>query len=116
MYKRQSILIGGLGMGFTLRAALDHLPDDAQVEVAELIPAVVAWARGPMAAVFAGSLDDARVRVNVTDVAAAIGAGKARHDAILLDVDNGPEGLTVAGNDQLYGAEEMCIRDRSRLP
>ena len=105
--RQPSILIGGLGMGFTLRAALDHLPDDAQVEVAELIPAVVAWARGPMAAVFAGSLDDARVRVNVTDVAAAIGAGKARHDAILLDVDNGPEGLTVAGNDQLYGAEGL---------
>ncbi|WP_306228133.1 hypothetical protein [Bosea beijingensis] len=102
--RQPSILIGGLGMGFTLRAALSHLPDDAQVEVAELIPAVVAWARGPMSAVFAGCLDDARVRVNVTDVAAAIVNGKGRHDAILLDVDNGPEGLTVAGNDQLYGA------------
>lgn len=102
--RRPSILIGGLGMGFTLRAALAHLPDDAQVEVAELIPAVVAWARGPMAPVFAGCLDDSRVRVNVTDVAAAIANGDGRHDAILLDVDNGPEGLTVAGNDQLYGA------------
>lgn len=102
--KRPNILIGGLGMGFTLRAALAHLPAEAQVEVAELLPAVVAWARGPMAALFAGCLDDARVRVNVTDVAAAIANGKGRHDAILLDVDNGPEGLTVAGNDQLYGA------------
>lgn len=102
--RQPSILIGGLGMGFTLRAALDHLPPDARVEVAELIPAVVAWARGPMAVVFAGSLDDSRVQVNVTDVAKAIAAGKGRLDAILLDVDNGPEGLTVAGNDQLYGA------------
>jgi spermidine synthase len=102
--RQPNILIGGLGMGFTLRAALAHLPEDAQVEVAELIPAVVAWARGPMAPVFAGCLDDARVQVHVTDVAAAIANGKERHDAILLDVDNGPEGLTVAGNDQLYGA------------
>ncbi len=105
--RQPNVLIGGLGMGFTLRAALAHLPEDAQVEVAELIPAVVAWARGPMAAVFAGCLDDARVRVNVTDVAAAIAAGPGRYDAILLDVDNGPEGLTVAGNDQLYGAEGL---------
>ncbi|WP_377846932.1 hypothetical protein [Bosea sp. UC22_33] len=102
--RQPHILIGGLGMGFTLRGALAHLPDDAEVEVAELIPAVVAWARGPMAPVFAGCLDDPRVRVNVTDVAAAIANGQERHDAILLDVDNGPEGLTVAGNDQLYGA------------
>ena len=100
--RQPSILIGGLGMGFTLRAALAHLPDDAQVEVAELIPAVVAWARGPMAAVFTGCLDDPRARVTVTDVAAAIAAGKARYDAILLDVDNGPEALTVAANDRLY--------------
>ncbi|BCB20514.1 hypothetical protein [Bosea sp. ANAM02] len=102
--RQPSILIGGLGMGFTLRAALARLPDDARVEVAELIPAVVAWARGPMAAVFAGCLNDARVQVNVADVAAAIAVGRARYDAILLDVDNGPEGLTVAGNDRLYGA------------
>ncbi len=79
--RQPSILIGGLGMGFTLRAALAKLPADAQVEVAELIPAVVAWARGPMAAVFAGSLDDARVRVTVTDVAAAITAGTGRHES-----------------------------------
>ncbi|WP_199088639.1 hypothetical protein [Bosea sp. ASV33] len=102
--RQPSILVGGLGMGFTLRAALAKLPPDARVEVAELIPAVVTWARGPMAAVFAGSLDDSRVQVNVTDVAKAIAAGKGRLDAILLDVDNGPEGLTVAGNDQLYDA------------
>lgn len=114
--QRPSILIGGLGMGFTLRAALASLPDDAQVEVAELIPAVVAWARGQMEAVFAGSLDDTRVRINVTDVAAAIADCKGRHDAILLDVDNGPEGLTVAGNDQLYGAAGLLAAKAALRP
>lgn len=101
---RISMLIGGLGMGFTLRAALAHLPEDAEIEVAELIPAVVDWARGPMAAVFEGCLDDPRVRLTVADVASVIAGGKGRYDAILLDVDNGPEGLTVAGNDKLYAA------------
>ncbi|MCO5092602.1 hypothetical protein [Bosea sp. (in: a-proteobacteria)] len=100
---RPRMLIGGLGMGFTLRAALAGLPPDAELEVAELIPAVAAWARGPMAAVFAGSLDDPRLRLIIADVAAVIATGKGRYDAILLDVDNGPEGLTVAGNDRLYG-------------
>ena len=101
---RTRMLIGGLGMGFTLRAALSHLPNDAEVEVAELIPAVVDWARGPMASVFAGCLDDPRVRVTVADVAGLIAEAKGHYDAILLDVDNGPEGLTVARNDRLYGA------------
>lgn len=96
------ILIGGLGMGFTLRAALAAWGADARVEVAELMPAVVAWARGPMAAVFGGSLDDCRVTITVADVAAVIQAAPAAYDAILLDVDNGPEGLTVAANDALY--------------
>ncbi|MGO4173673.1 spermidine synthase [Bosea sp. TAF32] len=98
------MLIGGLGMGFTLRAALTHLPPDAEVEVAELIPAVVDWARGPMAAVFAGCLDDPRTQLTVADVAGVITNARGRYDAILLDVDNGPEGLTVAGNDRLYAA------------
>jgi len=101
---RIKMLIGGLGMGFTLRAALAHLPADAEVEVAELIPAVVEWARGPMAAVFGGSLDDPRVKVTVADVASVIAHAKGGYDAILLDVDNGPEGLTVEANDRLYAA------------
>jgi spermidine synthase len=101
---RIKMLIGGLGMGFTLRAALAHLPPDAEVEVAELIPAVVDWARGPMAAVFAGCLDDPRTQLTVADVTGVIANAKGRYDAILLDVDNGPEGLTVAGNDRLYAA------------
>jgi spermidine synthase len=97
------LLIGGLGMGFTLRAALAELGPAARVEVAELVPAVVRWARGPLAGLFGGSLDDPRVSVSEMDVAAVIAAATARFDAILLDVDNGPEGLTRQGNDGLYG-------------
>lgn len=96
------VLIGGLGMGFTLRAALAVLPQDAQVTVAELVPAVVAWARGPLAAVFAGSLDDPRVSIHQGDVGPLIAGREGAWDAILLDVDNGPEGLTRRANDRLY--------------
>jgi len=96
------ILIGGLGMGFTLRAALKALPETARVEVAELVPAVADWARGPLAEVFGGILDDPRVRLLQTDVSAPIAAARAAYDAILLDVDNGPDGLTHPGNDRLY--------------
>jgi spermidine synthase len=95
-------LIGGLGMGFTLRAALAALPKDAEVVVAELIPSVIAWARGPLAPIFAGCLDDPRVSVREADVVTAIREGNGRYDAILLDVDNGPDGLMVEANDRLY--------------
>jgi spermidine synthase len=98
------VLIGGLGMGFTLRAALTVLGSKAQIVVAELVPAVVAWARGPMAPVFGECLDDPRVKVRETDVGEIIRAPRAAFDAILLDVDNGPEGLTRKGNDALYSA------------
>lgn len=98
------VLIGGLGMGFTLRAALGALPADAGIVVAELVPAVVAWARGPLAEVLGGSLDDSRVVVRVEDVSRAIGDGAGAYDAILLDVDNGPEGLSRSDNDRLYSA------------
>jgi len=98
------LLIGGLGMGFTLRAALDKLGPQADVVVAELVPAVVAWARGPMAEVFKGSLDDPRVTIREADVGALIEAGRGGWDAILLDVDNGPDGLTRESNDRLYSA------------
>ncbi len=98
------LLIGGLGMGFTLRAALDKLGPQADVVVAELVPAVVAWARGPMAEVFKGSLDDPRVTIREADVGALIKAGRGGWDAILLDVDNGPDGLTRESNDRLYSA------------
>lgn len=100
--KAPSILIGGLGMGFTLRAALTVLGPDAHIAVAELVPAVVAWARGPMAAIFGSCLTDPRVEVQEIDVALLIRSHCATYDAILLDVDNGPEGLTHKGNDALY--------------
>lgn len=99
---RPNMLIGGLGMGFTLRAALSALPADASVTVAELVPAVVQWARGPMSAVFQGCLDDPRVAIHQGDVGVLIRQSKAKFDAILLDVDNGPDGLTRRSNDSLY--------------
>jgi spermidine synthase len=99
---KAKILIGGLGMGFTLRAALASLREDAVVVVAELVPPVVAWARGPLASVFGDSLSDPRVDVRVTDVRLPIATQKSAYDAILLDVDNGPEGLTRSANDELY--------------
>jgi spermidine synthase len=100
--KEPKMLIGGLGMGFTLRAALGALPKDAVIDVAELVPAVVAWARGPMVDLHGDSLDDSRVHIHETDVGAMIGASASRYDAILLDVDNGPDGLSRPGNDRLY--------------
>jgi spermidine synthase len=96
------LLIGGLGMGFTLRAALKVLGPQARVTVAELVPAVIAWARGPMAELSGGSLDDPRVTIREADVGSVIAAGRSDYDAILLDVDNGPEGLTRTSNDALY--------------
>ncbi|MDQ3077637.1 MAG: spermidine synthase [Pseudomonadota bacterium] len=96
------ILIGGYGMGFTLRAALGALGAKAKVTVAELVPQIIAWARGPMAELTAGCLDDPRVRLVEGDVAALIEEARGGYDAILLDVDNGPDGLTRAGNDGLY--------------
>ena len=101
------ILIGGLGMGFTLRAALGALGEGARVDVAELVPAVVAWARGPMADVFGGSLSDSRVKIVEEDVGRVIRAGRGVYDAILLDVDNGPDGLARVANDGLYDARGL---------
>lgn len=97
------VLIGGLGMGFTLRAALDGLPDTARVVVAELMPAVVKWNRGPLAALAGNPLDDKRVEVREVNAARMIREAKGRYDAILLDVDNGPAGLSRTGNHWFYG-------------
>ena len=95
------ILIGGLGMGFTLRAALTAFPQ-SRIVVSELVPAVVEWARGPLASLHAAALTDPRVTIAVTDVASQINSQIKPWDAILLDVDNGPEGLTRRANDALY--------------
>ncbi len=107
------VLIGGLGMGFTLRAALAILPADATVVVAELVPAVAAWARGPMSDIFAGCLDDPRTRLEVTDVGALIQAGDKNFDAILLDVDNGPGALDRPENNSLYSMAGLAEARRA---
>jgi spermidine synthase len=113
---RPAVLIGGLGMGFTLRAAQAVLPPSARVVVAELVPAVVAWARGPMAELFAGSLDDPRLTIREADVAHVIGEARGAYDAILLDVDNGPGGLNREANDGLYGMAGLAAAARALRP
>ena len=110
------ILIGGLGMGFTLRAAQGVLGRDAKITVAELVPAVAAWARGPMAAVFGDCLDDPRVDLQIKDARVLTGAAEAAYDSILLDVDNGPSGLTRGANDGLYGDGGLRAARRALRP
>jgi spermidine synthase len=102
------LLIGGYGMGFTLRAALGVLPAGARVTVAEVVPEIVEWARGPMAGLTAGALDDGRVTLVDGDVADMIRGARGEYDAILLDVDNGPDGLTMESNDRLYTASGLA--------
>jgi spermidine synthase len=104
---RPAILIGGLGMGFTLRSALACLGRDARIEVSELVPAIVEWARGPMAHVHGGSLDDPRVRVIESDVGDLIAGARSDYDSILLDVDNGPDALSRDSNDRLYDLDGL---------
>lgn len=96
------MLIGGYGMGFTLRAALAGLGTDARILVAELVPAVMEWARGPMAKLTGDSLTDPRVSIREVDVGGVIASARASFDAILLDVDNGPDSLSRSANDRLY--------------
>ncbi|WP_395645703.1 spermidine synthase [Terricaulis sp.] len=96
------LLIGGYGMGFTLRAALARLGPQARMTVVEIMPEIIDWARGPMAHLTASCLDDPRVELVKDDVFDMIGAANKRYDAILLDVDNGPDGLVREDNDRLY--------------
>ena len=99
---RPRVLIGGLGMGYTTAAALRRLGTGARIVVAELVPAVVEWNRGPLADLAGHPLQDARVTVREADVAQILREERRAYDAILLDVDNGPEGLILKGNDWLY--------------
>lgn len=108
-----SMLIGGYGMGFTLRAALDLLASDAEVTVAEIVPKILEWARGPMQAITNGCLDDPRVQVVQDDVAMLLEGARDGYDCILLDVDNGPEGLTRPANDWLYSEEGLVTARRA---
>jgi len=110
------LLIGGYGMGFTLRAALGELGAGARVTVAELVPEIIAWARGPMVELTAGCLDDPRVRLIGGDVVDVIAAARAGFDAILLDVDNGPDGLTRDANDRLYSPRGLAAAWRALTP
>jgi len=96
------MLVGGYGMGFTLRAALATLGHDAAVTVSEILPEILDWAAGPMRVQTAGCLDDPRTSIVHEDVAVLIAGARRAYDAILLDVDNGPEGLTRQVNDWLY--------------
>ncbi|PZU51968.1 MAG: spermidine synthase [Sphingobium sp.] len=110
------MLIGGYGMGFTLRAALAEMDAKAQITLAELVPEIIEWARGPMVDLAAGCLDDPRVRLVMDDVAHVIAAGHGSYDAILLDVDNGPDGLTADANDRLYTNAGLSSAMRALKP
>ncbi|CAD7341968.1 spermidine synthase [Sphingomonadales bacterium 56] len=96
------VLIGGLGMGFTLGAALRSLPPTAEIMVTELIPEIVNWAKGPLSHLFHDYLSDPRVVLELADVHDVIASAEARFDAIMLDVDNGPDGLIHLANERLY--------------
>jgi spermidine synthase len=102
------VLIGGLGMGYTLAAALQQLGSESEVVVAELVPAVIDWNRGPLAPLAGHPLDDPRVIIYQGDVAELIRSESGSFDAILLDVDNGPEGLTRKENDALYSSAGLA--------
>ena len=114
--RRPDLLIGGLGMGFTLRAALNVLGSEARIVVAELVPAVIAWAKGPMAELFDGCLDDPRADICRADVMDVIQSSTSAFDAVLLDVDNGPEGLTRQANDALYDLDGLKAIRRALRP
>ncbi len=101
--RRDAVLLGGLGMGFTLRAALERMPPDGRAVVVELSSALVEWNRGPLGDAAGRPLDDPRVRVVVDDAGRRIAEARRAYDAILLDLDNGPEALVRGANGALYG-------------
>jgi spermidine synthase len=103
------VLIGGLGMGFTLRATLDLLPRDATVVVAEVVPEVVEWNRGPLAELAGEPLKDRRVQVEIEDVGVTLASRVGQFDAVLLDVDNGPAAFAGSSNDGLYDDRGIAV-------
>lgn len=106
--KTPRVLIGGLGMGYTLRAALDVLPAGARVTVAELTPAVAAWCKGPMAVLTNNAAADSRVTIVIDDVSKVIGRAKGTFDAILIDLYEGPNPATQAADDPFYGKAALA--------
>lgn len=113
---RATVLIGGLGLGFTLRATLGLVGADAKVVVAELIPAVIAWNRVPDHRLAADIMDDPRVEIVVGDVARLLDKGPGRFDAIMLDVDNGARGLTAVANEGLYATRGLNVAREALRP
>ena len=114
--KRPRVLVGGLGLGYTARAALDRLPPGAELVVAELVPAVVAWNQGVLAPLAGRPLEDARVKVETRDVAELLREARGHYDAVLLDVDNGPEALTQEHNRWLYGERGLASLRQALTP
>jgi spermidine synthase len=110
------VLIGGLGMGFTLAAALKEVGPGAEVTVAELIPEVVDWNRGPLGECSGFPLDDPRTIVHVGDVVKLLRRKRGYYDVIALDVDNGPEGLTQSSNDWLYSGPGIIAAQEALTP
>ncbi|GAC1588757.1 MAG: spermidine synthase [Sphingomicrobium sp.] len=110
------ILVGDYGMGFTLRALLAKTSPSAEIVIAELVPAIIDWARGPMATLAAGCIDDPRVELRLADVGREIAEPGSAYDAILLDVDNGPDGLTRPANDGLYSARGLALAKTALRP
>ncbi|WP_434389551.1 hypothetical protein [Melittangium boletus] len=114
--KRAHVLVGGLGLGYTVRATLDRLGPSSEVVVAELVPAVVAWNQGVLAPLAGRPLEDPRVRVAARDVGDILRTAEGHYDAVLLDVDNGPEALTQEGNRWLYGERGLGTVRRALKP
>jgi spermidine synthase len=110
------VLVGGLGMGFTVRASLDRLGPTARVDVVDLVPAVVRWNRGPLAHLAGRPLEDARVRVVEADVADVLASSPGTYDAILMDVDNGPRALTASANSRLYTPAGLAAAAQALRP
>lgn len=113
---RPRVLIGGLGMGFTLAAALHHLGQEAQIVVAELVPAVIKWNKGPLSSLAGHPLQDPRVSIFEGDVGKLIQTESGAYDAILLDVDNGPDGLTRRDNNGLYSHAGLQAASKALRP
>jgi spermidine synthase len=114
--KNANVLIGGLGMGYTLAAALRLLHSDADVLLAELVPSVVEWNKNLLGSLAGDPLKDSRVTVVIDDVINIINNNISAFDAILLDVDNGPDGLTQEGNDELYSMSGISMIQRALRP
>jgi len=110
------LLIGGLGLGFTLRAALGRLAADDRVVVAEIVPAVVRWNQTPEYGLAADALGDARVEIVVGDVADLLRTSTGRFDGVILDVDNGASGLSTSANDGLYTARGLTTARSALRP